>query len=82
MRPGCGIGHRWALLAYAGLQSIPRPYYQAAKSMSWPLESVRFIELPKIMGDEESRSCCGLWTSAPDALLDRWRLTLDDVLVD
>ncbi|AXI46180.1 ABC transporter permease [Sulfitobacter sp. SK012] len=40
-----------ALLAYAGLQSIPDAYYQAAKidqASRWKV--FRFIELPKIMG--------------------------------
>lgn len=40
-----------ALLAYAGLQSIPDAYYQAAKidqASRWNV--FRFIELPKIMG--------------------------------
>ena len=40
-----------ALLAYAGLQSIPDAYYQAAKidqASRWKI--FRFIELPKIMG--------------------------------
>ncbi|SFF18812.1 carbohydrate ABC transporter membrane protein 1, CUT1 family [Sulfitobacter brevis] len=40
-----------ALLAYAGLQSIPDAYYQAAKidqANRWKV--FRFIELPKIMG--------------------------------
>ena len=40
-----------ALLAYAGLQSIPNAYYQAAKidqASRWKV--FRFIELPKIMG--------------------------------
>ncbi|MGB0843636.1 MAG: carbohydrate ABC transporter permease [Alphaproteobacteria bacterium] len=40
-----------ALLAYAGLQSIPDAYYQAAKidqASRWAV--FRFIELPKIMG--------------------------------
>ncbi|WP_300583645.1 sugar ABC transporter permease [Marivita sp.] len=40
-----------ALLAYAGLQSIPDAYYQAAKidqASRWKV--FRFIELPKMMG--------------------------------
>lgn len=40
-----------ALLAYAGLQSIPDAYYQAAKidqASRWNI--FRFIELPKMMG--------------------------------
>lgn len=40
-----------ALLAYAGLQSIPDAYYQAAKidqASRWKV--FRYIELPKIMG--------------------------------
>ena len=40
-----------ALLAYAGLQSIPNAYYQAAKidqASRWNV--FRFIELPKMMG--------------------------------
>ena len=40
-----------ALLAYAGLQSIPGAYYQAAKidqASRWKV--FRFIELPKMMG--------------------------------
>ncbi|MGR3270054.1 sugar ABC transporter permease [Thalassococcus profundi] len=40
-----------ALLAYAGLQSIPDAYYQAAKidqASRWAV--FRFIELPKMMG--------------------------------
>ncbi len=40
-----------ALLAYAGLQSIPDAYYQAAKidqASRWKV--FRFIELPKVMG--------------------------------
>ena len=40
-----------ALLSYAGLQSIPSAYYQAAKidqASRWAI--FRFIELPKIMG--------------------------------
>ena len=40
-----------ALLAYAGLQSIPDAYYQAAKiDQASRLKVFRFIELPKIMG--------------------------------
>jgi len=40
-----------ALLAYAGLQSIPDAYYQAAKIDQASRWSVfRFIELPKMMG--------------------------------
>lgn len=40
-----------ALLAYAGLQSIPDAYYQAAKIDQASRWSVfRYIELPKIMG--------------------------------
>ncbi|MFP7674639.1 carbohydrate ABC transporter permease [Marivita sp. S0852] len=40
-----------ALLAYAGLQSIPQAYYQAAKidqASRWAV--FRYIELPKMMG--------------------------------
>jgi glycerol transport system permease protein len=40
-----------ALLAYAGLQSIPDAYYQAAKiDQAGRWKVFRFIELPKIMG--------------------------------
>ena len=40
-----------ALLAYAGLQSIPEPYYQAAKiDQATRLSVFRFIELPKMAG--------------------------------
>lgn len=40
-----------ALLSYAGLQSIPNAYYQAAKiDQASRLSVFRFIELPKIMG--------------------------------
>jgi len=40
-----------ALLAYAGLQSIPDAYYQAAKiDQASRISVFRFIELPKIMG--------------------------------
>jgi glycerol transport system permease protein len=40
-----------ALLAYAGLQSIPQPYYQAAKIDQASRWSVfRYIELPKMRG--------------------------------
>jgi glycerol transport system permease protein len=40
-----------ALLAYAGLQSIPDAYYQAAKIDQASRWSVfRYIELPKMMG--------------------------------
>jgi glycerol transport system permease protein len=40
-----------ALLAYAGLQSIPEAYYQAAKiDQAGRLAVFRFIELPKMQG--------------------------------
>jgi glycerol transport system permease protein len=40
-----------ALLAYAGLQSIPQAYYQAAKiDQAGRLAVFRFIELPKMQG--------------------------------
>jgi glycerol transport system permease protein len=39
-----------ALLAYAGLQSIPDAYYQAARSTARRWSVFRYIELPKIMG--------------------------------
>ena len=40
-----------ALLSYAGLQSIPNAYFQAAKiDQASRLDVFRFIELPKIMG--------------------------------
>ncbi|MDT8858136.1 sugar ABC transporter permease [Paracoccaceae bacterium Fryx2] len=40
-----------ALLAYAGLQSIPEAYYQAAKiDQASRLSVFRFIELPKMQG--------------------------------
>ncbi len=40
-----------ALLSYAGLQSIPQAYYQAAKiDQASRLDVFRFIELPKMQG--------------------------------
>ena len=54
-----------ALLAYAGLQSIPQAYYQAAKIDQAGRWSVfRYIELPKMQGVLLMPCFCGSWTAS------------------